>query len=79
MLNLAQIAQVSQMATQLRNSNNPEQMLMNMFGNNPQVKGLLQVTKGANEQQLIAMVQQTCQQRGIDFNSLMQTLHGMGM
>ncbi len=79
MLNPTQIAQATQMATQLRNSSNPEQMLMSMFGNNPQVQGLLQATRGANEQQLMAMVQQTCQQRGIDFNALIQTLRGMGM
>lgn len=79
MLNPTQIAQATQMATQLRNSSNPEQMLMSMFGNNPQVQGLLQATRGANEQQLMTMVQQTCQQRSIDFNALIQALRGMGM
>lgn len=74
-----QLAQAMQMATQVRNSNNPEQMFMSMFGNNPQAQNILQMARGANEQQLIAMVQQTCQQRGIDFNTLVNTMKGMGM
>ncbi len=71
--------QLMQAVAQLKNSGNPQQAMMGMFGNNPQFQQLMQMTRGANEQQLMGMVQQTCQQRGIDFNQLMQTFKSMGM
>jgi hypothetical protein len=54
------------MAAQIRNNPNPEQMFMRMFGNNPEVQGIMNQYKGMNEQQLQGMVQNLCQQRGID-------------
>lgn len=65
------LMQVLQMAAQVRNNPNPEQMFMRMFGNNPEVQGIMNQYRGMNEQQLQGMVQNLCQQRGIDFNLLL--------
>lgn len=71
------LMQVLQMAAQIRNNPNPEQMFMRMFGNNPEVQGIMNQYKGMNEQQLQGMVQNLCQQRGIDFNAIMQVMQGI--
>lgn len=71
------LMQVLQMAAQVRNNPNPEQMFMRMFGNNPEVQGIMDQYKGMNEQQLQGMVQNLCQQRGIDFNAIMQVMRGI--
>lgn len=71
------LMQVLQMAAQVRNNPNPEQMFMKMFGNNPEVQGIMNQYKGMNEQQLQGMVQNLCQQRGIDFNAIMQVMRGI--
>ncbi len=71
------LMQVLQMAAQVRNNPNPEQMFMRMFGNNPEVQGIMNQYRGMNEQQLQGMVQNLCQQRGIDFNAIMQVMRGI--
>ena len=71
------LMQVLQMAAQVRNNPNPEQMFMRMFGNNPEVQGIMNQYKGMNEQQLQGMVQNLCQQRDIDFNAIMQVMRGI--
>ena len=71
------LMQVLQMAAQIRNNPNPEQMFMRMFSNNPEVQGIMNQYKGMNEQQLQGMVQNLCQQRGIDFNAIMQVMRGI--
>lgn len=71
------LMQVLQMAAQIRNNPNPEQMFIRMFGNNPEVQGIMNQYKGMNEQQLQGMVQNLCQQRGIDFNAIMQVMRGI--
>lgn len=71
------LMQVIQMASKVRNSNNPEQMFMQMFGNNPEVQRMIGQFQGMNEQQLQSMVQNLCSQRGIDFNAIMQMVRGL--
>lgn len=71
------LMQVLQMAAQIRNNPNPEQMFMRIFGNNPEVQGIMNQYRGMNEQQLQGMVQNLCQQRGIDFNAIMQVMRGI--
>lgn len=71
------LMQVLQMAAQVRNNPNTEQMFMKMFGNNPEVQGIMNQYRGMNEQQLQGMVQNLCQQRGIDFNAIMQVMRGI--
>lgn len=71
------LMQVLQMAAQVRNNPNPEQMFMRMFGNNPEVQGIMNQYRGMNEQQLQGMVQNLCQQRDIDFNAIMQVMRGI--
>ncbi len=71
------LMQVLQMAAQVRNNPNPEQMFMRMFGNNPEVQGIMNQYRGMNEQQLQGMVQNLCQQRGVDFNAIMQVMRGI--
>lgn len=71
------LMQVLQMAAQIRNNPNPEQMFMRMFGNNPEVQGIMNQYRGMNERQLQGMVQNLCQQRGIDFNAIMQVMRGI--
>ena len=71
------LMQVLQMAAQIRNNPNPEQMFMRMFGNNPEVQGIMNQYRGMSEQQLQGMVQNLCQQRGIDFNAIMQVMRGI--
>lgn len=50
------LMQVLQMAAQVRNNPNPEQMFMRMFGNNPEVQGIMNQYRGMNEQQLQVQV-----------------------
>lgn len=69
--------QLIQILTQLKNSPNPQQAMMSLFGGNPQFQQAMQLAQGNSEQQLMGLVQQVCQQRGVDFNALMQLLKGV--
>lgn len=71
------LMQLVQMASKVRNSNNPEQMFMQMFGNNPEVQRMMGQFQNMNEQQLQSIVQNLCYQRGIDFNALMRAVRGI--
>ncbi len=55
-------------------SQNPYQMFMNLAGNNPQMQPIIQaIQNGGNPQQI---VNQLCQQRGINANEYIKSMTG---
>lgn len=68
--------QIMQMLQTVRNSQNPQEAIFNMFGNTPQVNEVMNLAR-YNDPQIL--LRQVCQQRGIDFNQLMQMVKSMGL
>ena len=70
-MNMANIRNMYQM---LMNSNNPQQLFMNMARQNPQLQPIAQaLNNGANPQQLFY---ELCKQRGIDPNEFIKNVTG---
>ena len=73
------IQQFMQMFKMIQSSGNPQAMMMQQFGNNPQFQSIMQMIQGKNPQQIEQMVRQIAQQRGIDINSVMQQIRQFGI
>lgn len=52
------------------NSNNPEQMLMQILGDNPQFKQVYDIVKDKNPEQIKQYAQNFCKTQNIDIKSL---------
>ena len=52
------------------NSNNPEQMLMQILGDNPQFKQVYDIVKDKNPEQIKQYAQNLCKTQNIDIKSL---------
>ena len=66
--------QMLQMMGQLQQSNNPQMLMQNMFGNNPLMQRAMQMAQGKNPAELQQIVRNLAQQRGISpeqFNNMM--------
>lgn len=68
--------QIMQMLQTVRNSGNPQEAILSMFGNTPQVNEVMNLAR-TNDPQIL--LRQVCQQRGIDFNQLLQMVRSMGL
>lgn len=71
--NATQMNQVKQMMGALKSSRNPQQLLINMMGNNPQFKQMLQMIRqsGMSPKDLFY---QMAQQKGVDPEQLINQL-----
>ena len=66
--------QMMQLMGQLQQSNNPQMLIQNMFGNNPLMQRAMMMGQGKNPAELQQIVRNLAQQRGISpeqFNSMM--------
>lgn len=52
------------------NSNNPEQMLMQILGDNPQYQQVYNIIQGKTPEQIKQYAQNLCKTQNIDINSL---------
>jgi hypothetical protein len=73
MQNSGQINQIKQLASALKNSNNPMQLLQNAGQNNPQIANVMNMLNGSgmSAKQMFNMV---VSQRGIDGNQIINML-----
>lgn len=68
-----------QLMGMLQNSNNPMQMMQNMFGNNPMFQRAMQMGQGKSPEQLQQTVLNLAKQRGMDEQQLNQFLGNFGL
>lgn len=54
----------------LMNSNNPEQLIMQILGDNPQFKQVYDIVKDKNPEQIKQYAQNLCKTQNIDIKSL---------
>lgn len=71
--NAYQMNQVKQMMGALRSSKNPQQLLINMMGNNPQFQQLLQMIRQSGKSPR-DLFYQMAQQKGVDPEQLINQL-----
>lgn len=71
--------QLMQVLRQALSSGNPQAMTYSMLQGDPLGQQILQMTQGMNPNQVQNLVQQTCSQRGIDFNQLMLMVNSLGI
>ncbi len=64
---------------QLKNSQNPAQMMQQMFGNDPTFNRAMQMSQGKSPQEIEQVMANLCQQRGVDYNQFKQTLSQLGL
>lgn len=67
------------MISQIRTSQNPMQMMQQMFGNDPAFNRAVQMAQGKNPQQIETVMKNLCEQRGMDFDQIKQTFNQFGM
>lgn len=63
-----------QLAQQLRQAANPQQMLIQVAQNNPSIRRAMQMINGRSPDQILGMAQQMAQQYGQNINQLAQQL-----
>lgn len=61
-----------QILQMLRGSQNPMQMMMSMFGSNPQFNQVMQIVQGKNPQELEQYVRNAYQSNGQDINQVLK-------
>lgn len=71
--------QLMQMFNQIKGSNNPMGMMSQMFGNNPQFKMAQQMTQGKSPAEIQQVINNVCQQKGINQDQLKQMAQQMGI
>lgn len=67
------------MINQIGNSQNPMQVMQQMFGNDPIFGRALQMSQGKSPQEIEQVMSNICQQRGLDYNQFKQTLSQFGI
>ena len=61
-----------QLLQMIQGSQNPMQMIMSMFGNNPQFKQVMQIVQGKSPQELEQYVRNAYKANGQDINQVLQ-------
>ena len=61
-----------QLFQMLRGSQNPMQMMMSMFGSNPQFNQIMQIVQGKSPQELEQYVRNAYQSNGQDINQVLK-------
>ena len=65
--------QIKQMMNALRNSSNPQQLFLNMLGNNPQIKQTIQMIQQSGKSPK-DLFYQMAQEKGVDPNQILNML-----
>ena len=63
-----------QLFQMLRGAQNPMQMMMSMFGSNPQFNQIMQIVQGKSPQELEQYVRNAYQSNGQDINQVLRQL-----
>ena len=63
-----------QLIGMLRNGGNPQVILQQMAGNNPQMRQVMQMVQGKNPQELQQMAMNMCRERGTTPQDVMKSL-----
>ena len=66
--------QIIQLVGQLRGSQNPQVLMNQMLGNNPNYQRAMQMANGKDQNQLQQVAQNLCDQRGINLNDFINRL-----
>lgn len=67
------------MINQIGSSQNPMQMMQQMFGNDPIFGRALQMSQGKSPQEIEQVMSNICQQRGLDYNQFKRALSQFGI
>ena len=62
--------QLLQLVGQLKAINNPLGLMQQMFGNNPMLGTAMKMSEGKSPEQMKAIVQNLCKEKGIDFANI---------
>lgn len=66
--------QIIQLIGQLRGSRNPQMLMNQMLGNNPNFQRAMQMANGKDQNQLQQVAQNLCDQKGINLNDFINHL-----
>ena len=67
--------QLMQAVGQLRKTQNPMQLMQQMFSGDPAFSRAIQMAQGKSPQQIEQIVKNLCGQRGIDYEQFKQTFN----
>ena len=67
--------QLMQAVGQLRKTQNPMQLMQQMFSGDPAFSRAMQMAQGKSPQQIEQIVKNLCGQRGIDYEQFKQTFN----
>lgn len=68
--------QLMQLLQTVKNSPNPQEAIFRLFGNNPQVRDVMELTRTNDPQVLLRRV---CQEKGVDYEQLIMMVKSMGI
>lgn len=68
--------QLMQILQTVKNSGNPQEAVFKLFGDNQQVRDVMQLAS-TNDPQIL--LRQVCQQKGVDYNQLILMVRSMGI
>lgn len=65
---------IMQMISMLKNGGNPQQLIQQMVGSNPQMKQIMDTVSGKSQQEMSEYIKNAAQQRGVDLSQLAQSI-----
>lgn len=65
---------IMQMISMLKNGGNPQAMIQQMAGSNPQMKQIMDTVNGKSQQEMNEYIKNAAQQRGVDLGQLAQSI-----
>lgn len=65
---------IMQMISMLKNGENPQQLIQQMVGSNPQMKQIMDTVSGKSQQEMSEYIKNAAQQRGVDLNQLAKNI-----
>lgn len=65
---------IMQMISMLKNGGNPQQLIQQMVGSNPQMKQIMDTVSGKSQQEMSEYIKNAAQQRGVDLSQLAKNI-----
>lgn len=65
---------IMQMISMLKNGGNPQQLIQQMVGSNPQMKQIMDTVSGKSQQEMSEYIKNAAQQRGVDLSQLAKSI-----
>lgn len=65
---------IMQMISMLKNGGNPQAIVQQMVGSNPQMKQIIDTVSGKSQQEMSEYIKNAAQQRGVDLSQLAKSI-----